>query len=98
MTPFSTKRTAVITSLGAERPQRDSKLGLRANQRRNRSAKRAKTGTCPRSQTTGTDGNRRLPTPVRGQLGVQRAECSCESGLPHTRRLPCDGGRKVVAA
>jgi hypothetical protein len=44
------------------RPQRDSKTGLRPNQRRKPSVKRARTTACPRSQTTGTDGSRRLPT------------------------------------
>jgi len=50
------------------RPQRDSKRIPAPNHRRNLSAKRAKTTTCPRSQRTGVDGSRRWTGTVRGQL------------------------------
>src|SRR6266545_873697 len=52
---------------GAQRPQRDSKLGGWANRRRKPSTKRGKPGACVGGHTAETDGSRCLRTVVRGQ-------------------------------
>ena len=61
----------------SERPQWDSKRGIRANHGRKPSTKRTKTTTCARSQTTRVDASRRMATAVRGQL-----RDSASDGLP----------------